>query len=143
MAKRVVRTVLAVVAGIVFISAVVEGLEFALVTLINSEPTTNPDVYYGIRNRGWFLATKLVYNSLAAIGGGFLAAAVAGYAQLKHGLAVAVAQTLAFLWGLTQPAVSRRTPGWMWACLIVLTFAGIVLGARMRATHRSVSVSHT
>ncbi len=132
-AKRILRSLLGIVAGIVVISMVVEALEFGLVTLINGEPTTDPDVYYAVRNTPGFLALKLLYNTAAAVAAGYLAALIAGYAEVKHGLALAVVQTLAFAWALTQPEVSRWTPGWMWAALIVLTFGGIVLGARLRA----------
>ena len=137
--KRLLRSILAIVVGIVVISMVVEALEFGLVTLINGEPTTDPDAYYAVRNRRWFLAVKLLYNTGAAVGGGYLAALIAGYAELKHGIAMAVVQTLAFAWALAQPELSRWTPGWMWAALISLTFAGILVGARLRAERPSAA----
>jgi hypothetical protein len=131
--KRIVRSVLAVVAGIVFLSVVVEALEFGLVTLVHGGTTTEPETYFSIRNRGWFLALKLAYNTLAAVGAGVVAALIAGYAPLKHGLAVAALQTLAFAWAVTQPEVRQWTPGWMWAALILLSFAGIMAGACLRS----------
>ncbi len=137
--KRAARSVLAIVVGIVFVSAVVEALEFALVTAINGARVTDPETYYGIRNLPWFLAAKLLYNSLAAVGAGFLTAVIAGYAQVRHGLVLALLQTAAFGWALTQPEMSRWTPGWMWAALIILTFAGIIFGARIRAARAGAS----
>lgn len=132
-AKRILRSLLAVVAGLALISGVVEAIEFGLVTLVNGGPTMDSELYYEIRNRPWFLAVKLGYNTAAAVGAGFLAAAIAGRAYVAHGLALGLVQTLAFGWALTQPDLSRWTPGWVWAALIVSTFAGIVLGARLRA----------
>jgi hypothetical protein len=131
--KRVVRSILAIIIGIVFISGVVELLEFSLVTAVNGQPTTDPNVYYGIRNRGWFLIIKLLYNTLAAIAGGFIAAWIAGYAPLKHGFALAIIQTLAFGAGLLQPAIRNSAPAWLWVALVLLTFAGVLLGARFRS----------
>jgi hypothetical protein len=133
--KQIIRSILAIIVGIVVISILVEALEFALVTFIHGEPTTDPETYYGIRNQGWFLGIKLVYNTIFAAAGGYLAAIIAGYALQKHGLALAILQTIAFLFGLTQPDVSRWTPGWMWIALILLTFAGILYGARVRVVH--------
>ncbi len=137
--KHFLRSVFAIVIGIVVISIMVEGLEFGLVALVRGEPTTDPEAYYAVRNAGWFLALKLVYNTGAALGAGYLAALIAGYAEFKHGIVLAVVQTLAFAWALTQPELSRWTPGWMWAGLIVLTFAAILAGARLRERDRSVS----
>ena len=133
MVKRAIRTFIAIIVGMFLISALVEGLEFGLVTAINGAPTTEPEAYYAIRNRIWFLAIKLVYNTAAAVAGGFVAALIAGYRQLGHGIALAVIQTLAFAWALTQPEVSRWTPGWMWAGLMLLSFGGILFGARIQA----------
>ena len=100
---------------------------------MNGEPTTDPDAYYAVRNRGWFLAVKLLYNTGAAVGGGYLAALIAGVAEVRHGIALAAVQTIAFAWALTQPDVSRWTPGWMWVTLIAMTIAGILVGARLGA----------
>ncbi|GBD31200.1 MAG: hypothetical protein KatS3mg081_0904 [Gemmatimonadales bacterium] len=130
---RVVRSALAIILGLAFISLLVEALEFGLVTLVNGSPTTDSETYYGIRNRSWFLVTKLVYNTIAAAAAGFAAALIAGYAHLRHGVALALIQTLAFGWALTQEEMRRWTPDWVWVALIVLTFAGIVLGARRAA----------
>jgi hypothetical protein len=129
--RRVIRTISAIFIGMFLISGLVEGLEFGLVAAIHGAPTTEPEVYYGIRNLAWFLSLKLVYNTAAAVVGGFVTALVAGYAPLKHGIALACIQTLAFAWGLTQPNISQWTPGWVWAGLIVFSFAGILFGARI------------
>ena len=131
--KRVVRTLIAIIVGLLLISVLVEGLEFGLVSAIRGGPTTEPEAYYAVRNRIWFLGLKLVYNTAAAVAGGFVVALIAGYAQLRHGVALAVIQTLAFAWALTQPDVSRWTPGWMWAGLILLSLGGILFGARIQA----------
>ena len=131
--KRIIRSIIAIIIGIAVISIFVEAIEYVIVTLINREPATDPEVYYSIRNRGWFLGIKLFYNTLFAAVGGFTAATVAGYAPLRHGFALGFVQTIAFGLGLIFTEGTRWTPGWMWAALIVLTFGGILLGARVRA----------
>ena len=135
--KLLARSAVGVVAGIIAISAVVEGLEFGLVTLINGASTTDPEAYYAIRNRPWFLMAKLVYNTAAAVGGGYLAVLLAGRKEVAHGIFMALLQTVAFLFALSQPDIKRWTPVWMWVALIALTFLGILAGARLRAARPS------
>jgi hypothetical protein len=126
---NVLRSVVAVLAGLVLISAVVEPLEFVLVALVNGQPTTDPERYFAVRNQPLFLAAKLMYNTVAAVGAGFVTAWLAPSAWVRHGIAMAVLQTVAFGWGLASPELRRTTPEWMWAALIPLTAAGVVLGA--------------
>lgn len=130
---RVLRSILAVVFGLVVTSLIAESLEFGLVALWNRGVTTDPDVYFSARNQPVMLAAKLVYNTAAAIIGGFVAARLAGRAAVVHGTMLALVQTIAFGWALANPALRRSTPDWMWACLIVLTFAGIIVGSLLEA----------
>lgn len=135
---QILRSIFAVFAGLVLISVIVEPLEFGLVTLVNGEVTTDPDIYFRVRNTPAFLATKVVYNTAAAIVGGWVAARLAPRAPMAHGLVLAVIQTVAFGWALVTPALRRSTPDWMWACLIVVTFAGIMTGSRLQR-HRALA----
>lgn len=128
----ILRSTLALIVGILVISLIVEALEFGLVTLINGERVTDPESYYAVRNRGWVLTLKLMYNTSAAFGAGYVTARIAGHSEVMHGLGLAIIQTLSFAWALTQPEMRQWTPMWMWAALIVLTFVGIVAGAVYR-----------
>lgn len=69
---RILRSAVAVFAGLVLISAIVESLEFALVALVNRGVTTDPNVYFRVRNQPLFLAAKCVYNTAGAIAGGWV-----------------------------------------------------------------------
>ena len=134
----ILRSIFAVFAGLVLISVIVESFEFGLVTLVNGGVTTNPDMYFSVRNTPAFLATKVVYNTVAAIVGGWVAARLARRAPMAHGLVLAVIQTVAFGWALMTPALRQSTPDWMWACMIVLTFAGIMTGSLLQR-HRALA----
>jgi hypothetical protein len=136
-----VRSVLAVAVGLVLITAIVEPIEFALVALASDGMTTNPDAYFAVRNQPLFLAAKLVYNTVAAVAGGFVAALLARRAPIGHGIALAVVQTAAFAWALATPEIRQTTPTWMWASLIALTIAGILGGTRLQ--HRRLAVRRT
>lgn len=135
-AKRVqmsaIRSVLAIVAGILLITLIVEPLEFALVALVNGGIVTDPAAYFRVRNQPGFLVAKLVYNTGAAIAGGFVAARLARRSPRAHGLVLAVLQTAAFGWALANPALRQTTPDRMWVALIVVTFAGITIGAELQ-----------
>ena len=135
---QILRSIFAVFAGLVLISVIVEPLEFGLVTPVNGEVTTDPDIYFRVRNTPALLAAKLVYNTAAAIVGGLVAARLARRAPRAHGLVLAVIQTVAFGWALVTPALRRSTPDWMWACLIVMTFAGVMTGSLLQR-HRTLA----
>jgi len=132
------RSIFAVFAGLVLISVIAEALEFGLVALVNGDLTTDPNIYFRARNAPAFLVTKVVYNTAAAIVGGLVAARLARRAPRAHGLVLAVIQTVAFGWALVTPALRRSTPDWMWACLIVMTFAGVMTGSLLQR-HRTLA----
>jgi hypothetical protein len=136
MIHRVFRTSLALIVGLFAISMFVESLEFVIVAIANGRVTTDPDVYLAIRNQTWILITKLMYNAVGAVAGGYIAGRLARYAYRNHGIALAAIQSLAFVWALTQPEIRNSTPGWMWALLIPLTAAGIVVGASLCAQQK-------
>jgi hypothetical protein len=130
------RSLLAILSGLAFISIVVELLEFTLVNAVAGQPLTDPEAYFAVRNQPRILAGKLVYNSLAALLGGYAVAKVAGHAEIAHGGFAAAVQTASLAWGALASDFSRFTPGWMWAALIVLTAPAMMAGAAIRARAR-------
>lgn len=126
------RSVVGIIAGLLAISVLVEAVEVTLVTLVNGGMTMDPVVYFGTRNRPWFLAIKLVYNTAGAVAGGWLAAWIAGRAPMAHGVALAIVQAAALGYAVTDPAMRQWTPDWMWAALAVVSTLGVLWGARLR-----------
>jgi MFS family permease len=129
---KMLRSALAVVVGLLLISLIVEPLEFVLVRVVSGAAIADQEMYFAVRNQSAILAAKLFYNTAAAIVGGFVAARLARRAPLAHGVVLAAVQTVAFGWALVTPELRRTTPDWMWASLIVLTFAGIVAGSLLQ-----------
>ena len=117
----VLRSVVAVAVGLVLLSLIVELVEFGLVTTAHGAVTTDPVVYFGVRNQAWFLAAKLAYNTAAAVVAGYVTARLAGRAPTAHGLALALVQTAAFAWALANAEIRKWTPDWMWISLMLLT----------------------
>ena len=128
-ALQLIRTILAVIVGLIAITLIVEPIEFLLVTIVNRGVTTDPYEYFLIRNRGWFLAVKVIYNSGAAAIAGYLTAWIAGRAPFSHAGVVAVLQTIAFGFAFTVPELRATTPDWMWVTLMIATPAAILAGA--------------
>lgn len=129
----ILRSLLAVFVGLMVISIIAEGIEFVLVTALHGGVATEPEVYWSVRNRPMILGLKLVYNTLAAAGGGYLAAWIAGRQALAHGMALAAIQLALFVWGMTASEFAGTTPTWAWSTLCVTMTAAILFGARLRA----------
>lgn len=128
-----IRSVTAVVAGMATITLTTELIEFALVALSSGGPVTDPELYYAVRNRSWFLGIKLVYNTGAAFLGGYVAAWIGRRRQVGLGATVAAVQVVAFGWALSQPEFRQTMPLWMWLALTFLTVPAVVSGAIVRS----------
>lgn len=135
-----IRSLLAVLGGIALVSLLVEPLEFTLVGAVAGGAVTDIDAYFAVRNRPWMLAAKLVYNTAAALLGGYMVAKIAGHAEMAHtGLAAAV-QTAALIWGATASEYAPYTPAWMWVMLILLTGPAMLAGGAIRARAAGATV---
>jgi hypothetical protein len=132
------KSILAVVVGLVLISLIVEPIEFAVVTILNGSVTTDPLVYFQIRNQIPVLLLKMIYNTLGAMVGGFVTAFIAGKWQVWHGIALAIVQTVALIGGMLTPPYGELTPMPVWLALIAFTFPAIVFGAWLRQSRMSV-----
>ena len=127
------RSIIAVLGGIGLVSIVVETLEFTLVNAAAGGTITDMAGYFAVRNRPAILGAKLVYNTLAAILGGYMTARVAGVREMMHAGVAAVAQTAALIWGFTAGEYAAFTPIWMRIALVLLTGPAMLTGASIRA----------
>lgn len=132
------RSLVAVIAGVGVISVVVQLLEFTLVNAVAPTPISDMAAYFAILNQPLMLAAKLVYNTLAAILGGYITARIAGTSEVRHGMVAAAAQTAAYAWGFTLGEFASFTPVWMRLVLVLITGPAMIAGATIRA--RAVSL---
>lgn len=134
MLRPLLISAFAILAGLLLITLVAEGVEVVIVTLATDKPLSelanNPSDYFAIRNRPVILALKLVYNTMAAFAGGYICALVARNKLLVHGIILASIQTIGFIYGMTMSEFADTTPMWLWLTLIFLT-----IGAIMAATY--------
>jgi hypothetical protein len=63
--REILRSLLAVFAGLIIISFFTEIIEFSVVTILNGSVTSDQDIYFEIRNRGPIIFLKLVYTTVA------------------------------------------------------------------------------
>ena len=127
------RSAGAVVAGVAVISFMVEPLEFTLVNATANQPITDMASYFAARNQPGMLAAKLVYNTLAALLGGYLTAKIAGSEEMKHAALAAAVQTTALIWGFTVSEYAEFTPLWTRIALVLLTGPAMLAGGWVRA----------
>ncbi len=119
--------------GIGLVSIVVETLEFTLVNAVAGGTILDMAGYFAVRNRPVILGAKLVYNTLAAVLGGYMTAKVAGTREMAHAGVAALVQTAALIWGFTAGEYAAFTPAWMRIALVLLTGPAMLAGASIRA----------
>lgn len=132
------RSIIAVLGGVALISLIVEPLEFSLVNAMADEPIADMDAYFRVRNEPAILAAKVVYNTLAAVLGGYITAKIAGVEEMKHAGVAALAQTAALIWGFTVGEYASFTPPWIRVTLVLVTGPAMMAGAKIRATAAAV-----
>lgn len=130
------RSIIAILGGIALISLVVEPLEFVLVNAVAGGQVTDMAGYFAVRNQPGILAAKVVYNTLAALLGGYMTAKLAETHEMQHAAVAALAQTGALIYGATASEYASSTPLWMWVTLVVLTGPAMLVGAKIRAAAR-------
>ncbi len=130
MAKKILFSVLAIIAGLVVITLITELAEILMVSLSSgkslSEVTKNPKEYFEVRNQPVNIVLKIIYNTAAAFAGGLVCVLIARYNKLKHAMILAAIQIAGFIYGMTISEYANTTPVWLWLVLIAVTTIGIM-----------------
>jgi hypothetical protein len=132
----IIRSIIAVLAGIAVASLIVEPLELTLVRGVAGGPIANEAEYFAIRNRPWILAVRVLLTGVAGLLGGYVAAKVAGAREMAHVKVAAALQTLALVNGMLFGAYATTTPPWAWMAMIVVTAPAMLAGGWIRAAAR-------
>jgi hypothetical protein len=134
----VVRSVLAVLAGIVAMSAVSFAIEIPLRMLtLRLFSSSFPDRATLDTSLGWMVSQSL-YTVPAAILGGYVAAWVASRREVAHAVAMAIVQELLILALMFNPP--HPVPPWLWAVALIVTPAAIICGGYLRSRRHGVSI---
>ena len=120
------RSVFAVVAGIVVLVVVSFGVELPLKWFIlRTFPAAFPEAAVLDTNLWWMLSQWL-YSTPALILGGYTAAWLAPRRGFAHAVAMAVVQELLTVLLMFNPP--HPVPAWMWATMLVVTPVAIIFG---------------
>ena len=127
-----VRSVLAVVAGIVAMTAVAFAVEISVRWLtLRLLSQSFPDPSALDSHIGWMLSQSLYLPAL--ILGGYVAAWLAPKRGLAHAIAMAIIQELLIVALIFQPP--HPVPSWMWAITLTVTPIAIIAGGILRVRH--------
>jgi hypothetical protein len=125
-----VRSILAVLIGIVAMAAVAFAVEIPLRLLtFRLLSDTFPDQATLDSNVGWMLSQSL-YTVPALILGGYVAAWLAPRRGLAHAVAMAIVQELLIVVLIFEPP--HPTPSWIWAIGLIVTPTAIIYGGYLR-----------
>ena len=127
------RSILAVLGGIGLVSLITQLLETTLVGAAAGGQVMDMPHYFAVRNRPSILAAGLVYNTVAAVLGGYMTARIAGQQEMAHARIAALVLTASLIYGFTAGEFAHFTPAWMRIALIMLTAPGMLAGAMVRA----------
>lgn len=122
-----VRSVLAVLAGIVAMTALAFAIEIPIRSLtLGWFSETFADSSALDSHVGWMLSQSL-YTVPALMLGGFVAAWLAPHRGLAHSVAMAIVQEILIVALMFAPP--HPVPAWMWAITLLLTPAAIITGS--------------
>jgi len=132
-----IRSVLAVLAGIVAMSIVAFAIEIPLRLLTLRLFSENfPDQAALDSNIVWMLSQSL-YTVPALVLGGYACAWLAPRRGLAHAIAMAIVQELLIVALIFKPP--HPVPPWMWAITLLVTPAAIILGGYLRSRSKSAA----
>jgi hypothetical protein len=136
-----VRSVIAVLGGIVLISFLAQLLEIPLVQVLASEPIVDMNGYLAARNKPIVHVGLLMIAGLTGLLSGYLVAKIAGEYEVRHAAVTAAVQTVLLIRGFSDPAATATFPAWVKVSLVLVTVPAMLLGALVRARAASLSQS--
>lgn len=131
------RSVVAVLGGVVVLSFMDRVLEGTLVSALAETPPTDQASYLAVRNRPLVLGVTLVAHTMAALLAGYITGRIAGGQETRHAIGAGAVLMAAYLWAflLDNPMLP---PVWVRIVMLVVTIPALVGGATIRAQARSI-----
>jgi hypothetical protein len=132
-----VKSLTAVLGGILVVFAIGQVLEIVLVMAVADPRPESYDQYLTVRARTPIQIGILVSHAIAALLGGYIAARIAGVQETTHATVAAVLQIGFLLWGFSPGENAAMTPMWNRVALVVVTAPAMLAGASVRAKARA------
>lgn len=131
------RSVVAVLGGVVVLSFIDRVLEGTLVSALAEAPPTDQASYLAVRNRPVVLAVTLVAHTMAALLAGYMTGRIAGGQETRHAIGAGAVLMAAYVWAFLI-ANPMLPPVWVRIVMLVVTMPALVGGAMIRAQARSI-----
>ena len=128
-----VRSVAAIVAGMLLAYGLPWLLERVLVESLAGRNLQSADEYYALRNTGGVLAARVGMAVFLGILAGHTAARVARDDAVRTVAIAAAALSMVLMWEFTGGEFASATPMWMRVALVAVTGPAMVFGAYVRA----------
>ena len=137
---KIVRSILAILAGTGAMFAFVEGIEYLLVVIISGADSADSEKYFAVRNQTGIITTKHFYNLMGGFIGGWVTCKIARYRLKTHGLVLMGLQVLSFIYAMTDPVMKTFAPQWAWISFGIVTLTGIWLGTNQVIRKQRLSI---
>lgn len=128
-----IRSMAAVVAGILLAYGLPWLLERVLVESLAGRNLHSAGEYYAVRNTTGVIAARLMMGLFLSILAGHIAARIAREDVVRTVAIAAAALSLMLIWEFTGGAFAWGTPVWMRLALVAITGPAMVFGAYARA----------
>ena len=137
-----VRTILALVVGILLAYGLPWVLERVLVESMAGRSLYTAGDYYAVRNTAGILAARLVMAVFLSVLAGHVAARVAGEDAVRTVAIAAAALSIMLIWEFTGGEFAWATPIWMRITLVAITGPAMVLGAYVQSAAAGLRAEH-
>lgn len=130
----IVRTILAVFAGIATVVALSEGTDALLRAAGIFPPLTDKAAY-----TNEMFAAATVYRTLAGVAGGYVTATLAPANPMQHAAVLGIIGLALSVAGVVANAVNHMGPDWYPIALAITAFPSAWIGGRLRSTRTKVA----
>jgi hypothetical protein len=128
-----VRSVIALLGGMILVFFLVEALEPPTVALLAPQRPADMDSYLAARNEPGVLPGRLAIYGVVGILAGYMVAKIAGQYEKTHAAAAFLLQAFMMMRGFAADPAAIALPFGTRALLVGVTGVGMMLGAAVRA----------
>jgi hypothetical protein len=128
-----IKSVIAVLGGMVLMYFLAEILEPPLVAWLASQRPASMDEYLIVRNTQQVLFGRLILTAVTGVLVGYVVAKIAGQHELAHAAAAAALQSLMLLRAFAADPPAAAVPFATRTAFVVVTAAAMLAGAAIRA----------
>ena len=134
---NLIRGFVAVVVGLAITLVFMQMLESMLAVALAGHPLQSVDAYTPVLMTPPMRVVRFLLTTLVAILGGYVCAKIAAHDELRYTAIAAIFRAIVLIWAFVAGYVPA-TPLWMFVPLLVISTAGMLGGAAVRAAAASI-----